>query len=181
MWVLIFLVLKIGVSYKLEYELPLRRHSLLEDESEYVSFSTPKFLIGSYSNDKASKSRARRPGCLEYGAQWFAGNIGMGAGALVGAIIGYVVAIPFGGTREDSPTIGKIIGGLFVVTGIPVGAGAGVTFFSRTIDLEGSFSKSIIGASIGTIPAILVAPLVPAAPFICIPTGAVIGYYWKNI
>jgi hypothetical protein len=171
MWSLIFLVLKIGASYELEYKFPLREYSLLEDKSEYVSFNTHQLLIGFYTQGKASKSRAKKPGCIHYAVQWYAGLCGMFVGMISGVFL-----------FEDASTSTEvIIETLFMCTGSIVGAAVGVTLLGKLLGLEGSFLKSIIGASIGVVPYILMPHYFGfLMTFVSIPTGAVIGYHWKG-
>jgi hypothetical protein len=175
MWSLIFLALEIGVSS----EFSLIRYSLFENKSDCIGihFKTQQLLINSYSKD--DRSRAKKPGCLHYGVQWWAETGGM----MVGVGIGATISNPFGLIEDPSPIYEGIINFL-MGAGAGVGTAAGVTLLGNLMDLEGSFLKSIIGAGIGMVPVILAGVagddfFILSMAVVCIPTGAVIGYHWK--
>jgi len=99
----------------------------------------------------------------------------------------------FLGSSSESETteIEELILFSLILTGIPVGMAGGVTLSSKVMGLEGSFWKSLIGASISCVAGIAIMvlsslevffPLHPLGGCLWVlgmPISAVIGYHWK--
>jgi hypothetical protein len=125
----------------------------------------------------------KKLGCLDYGGQWLAAEGGMLIGLVTSGML-YGMLDP----KFSSATTEGIVAGSLIGTATIVGAATGITLLGKLTNVEGSFSRSIAGAIVGTIPAILtLIAMGENADFshcvlvgmLTVPTGALIGYHWK--